>query len=85
MTKEDLQERVGELIKLAKAHGLWLAGSIVIEEYHPCPKCGGQASRCRCKSVVVADTAICSNCGDVAIRSGTCYLCHNCGTTSGCS
>lgn len=31
------------------------------------------------------DAPMCGNCGHVTVRSGSCYLCHNCGTTSGCS
>jgi len=31
------------------------------------------------------DAPACSNCGCVTYRNGSCYLCHNCGTTSGCS
>ena len=32
-----------------------------------------------------ADAPACSNCGWIMIRSGTCYRCENCGSTSGCS
>ncbi|MEZ5079304.1 MAG: vitamin B12-dependent ribonucleotide reductase [Thermoleophilia bacterium] len=31
------------------------------------------------------DGMICSSCGWTMIRSGTCYKCENCGSTSGCS
>jgi ribonucleoside-diphosphate reductase alpha chain len=31
------------------------------------------------------DGAICGGCGWTMIRSGTCYKCENCGSTSGCS
>ena len=31
------------------------------------------------------DGAICGSCGWTMIRSGTCYKCENCGSTSGCS
>jgi ribonucleoside-diphosphate reductase alpha chain len=31
------------------------------------------------------DGAICGSCGWPMIRSGTCYKCENCGSTSGCS
>lgn len=31
-----------------------------------------------------ADTKICDSCGNIAIRSGTCYTCQTCGMTSGC-
>ncbi|MHB8378278.1 MAG: hypothetical protein ACYDEB_15170, partial [Dehalococcoidia bacterium] len=32
-----------------------------------------------------ADSPACANCGWIMIRSGTCYRCENCGSTSGCS
>ncbi len=32
-----------------------------------------------------ADAPACANCGWIMIRSGTCYRCENCGSTSGCS
>lgn len=31
------------------------------------------------------DAPPCSNCGAIMVRSGACYKCMNCGTTSGCS
>ena len=32
-----------------------------------------------------SDAPACANCGWIMIRSGTCYRCGNCGSTSGCS
>jgi ribonucleoside-diphosphate reductase alpha chain len=32
-----------------------------------------------------SDAPSCHNCGSIMIRSGTCYKCSNCGSTSGCS
>ena len=32
-----------------------------------------------------ADAPACANCGWIMTRSGTCYRCENCGSTSGCS
>jgi ribonucleotide reductase alpha subunit len=32
-----------------------------------------------------ADAPSCSECGSLMVRSGSCYKCHNCGATSGCS
>ena len=32
-----------------------------------------------------ADAPPCHTCGSIMVRSGTCYKCFNCGTTSGCS
>ncbi len=34
---------------------------------------------------VVSDAPPCTQCGSLMIRSGTCYLCTNCGATSGCT
>jgi ribonucleoside-diphosphate reductase alpha chain len=31
-----------------------------------------------------ADSPPCSNCGTITVRAGACYLCPNCGTSSGC-
>ena len=34
---------------------------------------------------VVADAPVCTECGGLMTRSGSCYKCENCGGTSGCS
>lgn len=34
---------------------------------------------------MMGDAPICSNCGHITIRSGSCYKCLNCGTSMGCS
>ncbi|MBN2293138.1 MAG: vitamin B12-dependent ribonucleotide reductase, partial [Pirellulales bacterium] len=31
------------------------------------------------------DAPACDNCGSITVRSGNCYLCHNCGASMGCS
>jgi len=31
------------------------------------------------------DAPPCSMCGSIMVRSGSCYKCSNCGTTSGCA
>jgi ribonucleoside-diphosphate reductase alpha chain len=35
--------------------------------------------------VAVADAPMCSECGGMMTRNGSCYKCENCGGTSGCS
>ena len=35
--------------------------------------------------VVSTDAPMCSDCGSLMTRNGSCYKCHNCGGTSGCS
>ena len=32
-----------------------------------------------------SDAPGCDNCGAITVRSGNCYLCHNCGNSMGCS
>ncbi len=32
-----------------------------------------------------SDAPTCDNCGAITVRSGNCYLCHNCGSSMGCS
>ncbi|MEZ5047835.1 MAG: vitamin B12-dependent ribonucleotide reductase [Chitinophagaceae bacterium] len=32
-----------------------------------------------------ADAPLCRSCGNITQRNGTCYMCTNCGTTTGCS
>jgi ribonucleoside-diphosphate reductase alpha chain len=32
-----------------------------------------------------ADAPLCSDCGCLMVRNGSCYKCLNCGATSGCS
>jgi ribonucleoside-diphosphate reductase alpha chain len=34
---------------------------------------------------VPADAPACPDCGSLMTRNGSCYKCHNCGGTSGCS
>ena len=31
------------------------------------------------------DAPSCDNCGAITVRNGNCYLCHNCGSSMGCS
>jgi ribonucleoside-diphosphate reductase alpha chain len=33
----------------------------------------------------VSDAPLCSECGGLMTRNGSCYKCENCGGTSGCS
>ena len=32
-----------------------------------------------------SDAPACDNCGTITVRAGNCYLCHNCGSSMGCS
>ena len=37
------------------------------------------------EAVVAGDAPLCSECGSIMTRNGSCYKCENCGGTSGCS
>ena len=32
-----------------------------------------------------SDAPACDSCGSITVRAGNCYLCHNCGSSMGCS
>jgi ribonucleoside-diphosphate reductase alpha chain len=32
-----------------------------------------------------SDAPACDSCGAITVRAGNCYLCHNCGSSMGCS
>jgi ribonucleoside-diphosphate reductase alpha chain len=52
------------------------------------PKAGGGPSARRVEFAAIQsqeDAPPCSTCGAIMIRSGSCYKCANCGTTSGCA
>ena len=36
-------------------------------------------------SGMMGDAPACGTCGHITIRSGSCYKCLNCGSTTGCS
>ena len=48
---------------------------------------GGDASIADQKKMLgtSADAPACRQCGNITMRNGTCYMCPNCGTTTGCS
>lgn len=52
----------------------------VVEEKHDHPMKKGVSP-----SIIDANAPLCSNCGNITQRSGSCYVCTACGTTSGCS
>jgi hypothetical protein len=36
-------------------------------------------------AVLMGDAPACDVCGSITVRNGTCYRCHNCGNSMGCS
>ncbi|HXM57024.1 MAG TPA: vitamin B12-dependent ribonucleotide reductase [Candidatus Dormibacteraeota bacterium] len=45
----------------------------------------GSSSAQKLTFVVHADSPACADCGSITVRSGACYKCMNCGSTTGCS
>ena len=43
------------------------------------------ASRSEQFAAFQTDAPACDNCGAITVRNGNCYLCHNCGSSMGCS
>ena len=58
----------------AAHNGMGEAATETVPQVYRAPRANGQA-----------DAPACSLCGWIMIRSGTCYRCENCGSTSGCS
>ncbi len=64
--------------------------SVVEEKPEPKPEPLATASN-KAQSIATKSTnndsnaPLCSNCGNITQRSGSCYVCTTCGTTSGCS
>jgi ribonucleoside-diphosphate reductase alpha chain len=61
--------------------------SQAVVEAAPAPAAGSAGSRSNEQMVFQqqADAPPCHECGEIMIRSGACYKCVNCGSTSGCS
>ena len=54
----------------------------------PAPKpvtAGAKTSDVKKMMGTSADAPVCRSCGNITLRNGTCYMCPNCGTTTGCS
>ncbi len=53
----------------------------------PTPVATGAANTLEMKKLMgtSADAPVCRQCGNITLRNGTCYMCPNCGTTTGCS
>ena len=100
MTPEEAYE-VGVMtpeIKAALAAGQYplpLSGSVATAEPTTSSNGHGGATQDARESVPLvyrapranghSDSPACASCGWIMIRSGTCYRCENCGSTSGCS
>mgnify|MGYP006170993059 FL=1 len=73
----NVREAVGEMPQAARAPS------------HPEPRAQGLEPRPKASEFAAIqnqeDAPPCSTCGSIMIRSGACYKCANCGTTSGCA
>ncbi|MFH1679379.1 MAG: vitamin B12-dependent ribonucleotide reductase [Candidatus Eisenbacteria bacterium] len=78
---QDVASRQTELFANGRAQAERLAGVVPITLESP------QSIEAREKWVFQAqsDAPACWECGSLMVRSGSCYRCNNCGSTSGCS
>ncbi len=74
---EEEKEEFGVLSPAVKA-------KLMAQEYDP-PASAGNGSSYNRGDHLDQSGPPCANCGWLMVRSGTCYCCDNCGTTSGCS
>ena len=58
---------------------------IQVAMVEPGPKNGGESGKRLLSEARQADSPTCMNCGNLMQRNGACYVCTNCGSTSGCS
>ncbi len=57
----------------------------VIDNTAPVPVTNPLEAREQAVYVAQADAPSCADCGSLMTRNGSCYVCRECGTTSGCS
>jgi ribonucleoside-diphosphate reductase alpha chain len=80
LTKE--QQEAAGLIAAADSHGSFLDRRDSPDQIgFSLPTHEGEGHAFRPQS----DAPSCYDCGSIMVRSGSCYKCHNCGATSGCS
>ena len=92
-TKEQVQEFLTTVIRHVHHNSRFFltGGPIVILESKMCGKCkrphleGMECPAAFETAYNTDDVKICSSCGGMAIRRGTCHTCVNCGTSLGCS
>ncbi len=56
----------------------------IARPYVHCSSISGKASAEFASMQNQEDAPPCTTCGSIMVRSGACYKCANCGTTSGC-
>ena len=61
------------------------ASAVNGNEIEPESPSANLSERERAVYVAQADAPPCSECGEIMVRNGACYVCVNCGATSGCS
>jgi ribonucleoside-diphosphate reductase alpha chain len=87
----NVKEPVADEAPVAKVGADISASGTATADRHVGPKPAATASAPKPRSTEYAamrnqeDAPPCSTCGSIMIRSGSCYKCANCGTTSGCA
>jgi ribonucleoside-diphosphate reductase alpha chain len=75
------QEQLGVMTPAVRAKlAQSLAGGETAESNHISPPVESHTTY-----ISQADAPSCPDCGALMVRNGSCYRCHNCGSTSGCS
>lgn len=78
----DIEVRDPEMKFLITAHERFLDPRVVHTNLQP--KLCVCAAKPDPRRPVIADGPPCIACGDLTFRAGSCYLCHTCGSTTGC-
>ncbi len=84
-------QTAAQALNAIKINGTPLNGRVSIAAAKPVVSAHTHGSMAEAKADVKkmmgtsADAPACSNCGNITLRNGTCYMCPNCGTTTGCS
>jgi ribonucleoside-diphosphate reductase alpha chain len=84
-TPEQLPLKVAETVKSSQ---LSAAAKANAASKDPSPSFDPPSARSRSTFAAIQnqeDAPPCSTCGSIMVRSGACYKCTNCGTTSGCA
>ncbi|MBI3949394.1 MAG: vitamin B12-dependent ribonucleotide reductase [Acidobacteria bacterium] len=77
---EHAQEQLGVMTPAVREK---MARALNGEEHEDAPT--GTNIKSKTTYISQADAPSCPDCGQIMVRNGSCYRCHNCGSASGCS
>lgn len=80
-----VQQELSQVRVTAPAHKPAAAPSAKLTPAKPVVAAANASAETKKLMGTSADAPACSNCGNITLRNGTCYMCPNCGTTTGCS